>query len=211
MFSRAKSSISKCKNHIIFKLLPIIWIRLEQIHVFKTSLAAELTVSLFISLSKVILSLFGLANSTFTSRLIFPCLSVLTCIDFIFLEHSHAFLLNSILLSSWNLINSLYTRLCLCLGLAINYLRAVVQFLVSLCSPSSIHPRTVSCIQWTLDNSIDLISRQDYMRPFPFIAWYLMKAVGSLKLKLTPWLSMRNQSLRAKMNVLSRYWVPRKG
>lgn len=168
MFSRAKSSISKCKNHIMFKLLPNIWIRLEQIHVFKTSLTAEPTVSLFITLSKVILSPFCLAQFCLHFKVYFPLpllLPVLTLSSLNIPRLPSQFYLIATLISyqfTLHLIVSLSPA-----SYKLLEGRGSLQLTVSVCSSSSIHPRTASCMQRTLENSVGLISRQDYVRPFP--------------------------------------------
>lgn len=92
VFLRVRSSISKSKICIVLEFLFNIRTRSEQIHVFKISLRAKLTVSLFIQFPKAIMVFFLFFAWLIPSLLqgLFFIVHLITYIAFIFFEHSYA-------------------------------------------------------------------------------------------------------------------------
>lgn len=85
-------SCTKANFAFLFKLFPNTLISLEQIHVFKISLRAKLTVSLFIQFPKAIMVFFLFFAWLIPSLLqgLFFIVHLITYIAFIFFEHSYA-------------------------------------------------------------------------------------------------------------------------
>ena len=173
----------------MLKLLPNIWIRLEQIHVFKISFTAEQTVSLFIWFPKAIIVFFLLFAWWIPPLLqgLFPIASFITYIDFIFFEHSYAslsLLFYCLLEISYQFILHVIMSISLT-SYKLHKGGGSLQLIVSLSSSSSIHPRTVSCIQWLLKIIcwFDFYPEAGLDEGSHLIAQCLMLAAGSLKEK----------------------------